>query len=185
MTEKEKMIQGLPYYPSDPELEAARLRARKLCRAIADISMEEEADRKVLFRELLGTTSDIFYLENPFICDYGFNIYLGENAYANFGCIILDATPVHIGRNTMLAPRVSLLTATHLLDYKTRNTGLEYAKPIHIGDNVWIGGDVTINPGVTIGDNQVIGSGSVVVKDIPANVVAVGNPCKVIKEIEQ
>jgi len=185
MTEKEKMIQGLPYYPSDPGLEKARLSARKLCRAIAEIPMEAEEERKVLFRELLGNTKDTFYLENPFICDYGFNIHLGENAYANFGCIILDAAPVHIGANTMLAPRVSIFTATHPLDYQTRNTGLEFAKAVHIGGNVWIGGDVTINPGVTIGDNSVIGSGSVVVKDIPANVVAVGNPCRVLKPIEQ
>jgi len=185
MTEKEKMVQGLPYYPSDAELEKARLRARKLCRAIAAISEEVEEERKMLFRELFGKTEATFFIENPFICDYGFNIYLGENAYVNFGCIILDAAPVYIGSNSMLAPRVSIFTATHPLDYQTRNTGLEFAKPVRIGDNVWIGGNVTINPGVTIGDNAVIGSGSVVVKDIPANVVAVGNPCRVIKPIEQ
>ena len=184
MTEKDKMIKGLPYDPMDKELISGRLNARRLVSEIAKLPMDKKRQRRHLFKELLGSTGNRFYIENPFICDYGYNIHWGENAYANFGCIILDAAPVHIGKNVMMAPRVQLLTATHPLEYKARNTGIEFAKPIHIGDNVWIGGGVIINPDVTIGNNSVIGSGSVVVKDIPENVVAVGNPCRVLKSID-
>ncbi|MEO9662980.1 sugar O-acetyltransferase [Maribacter dokdonensis] len=184
MSEKEKMTQGLPYDPNNAELVKGRLSARRLLREITAISEDEEQDRKMLFRKLFAETGDEFYIENPFICDYGFNIYWGENAYANFGCIILDAAPVYIGKNVMMAPGVKLMTATHPLEYKARNSGIEFAKPIHIGDNVWIGSGVIVNPGVKIGNNSVIGSGSVVVKDIPENVVAVGNPCKVMKSID-
>lgn len=184
MTEKEKMIKGFPYDPFDKELIAGRLTARRLTKEISEIPMDKERQRRHLFKELLGSTEGRFYIENPFICDYGYNIHWGDNAYANFGCIILDAAPVHIGKNVMMAPGVKILTATHPLEYEARNSGIESAKPIHIGDNVWIGGGVIINPGVTIGNNSVIGSGSVVVKDIPENVVAVGNPCKVLKSID-
>ncbi|SIT06164.1 maltose O-acetyltransferase [Zobellia uliginosa] len=184
MTEKEKMISGQAYDPSDKELVRARLRARKLMREIAAIPMDKERQRKHFFKELFAETGKHFYIENRFTCDYGFNIYWGENAYANFDCIILDAAPVYIGKNVMMAPGVKLLTATHPLEFEARNSGIEYAKPIRIGDNVWIGGGVIVNPGVTIGNNSVIGSGSVVVKDIPENVVAVGNPCRVLKNID-
>ncbi|MBM1105541.1 sugar O-acetyltransferase [Aurantibacter crassamenti] len=184
MTEREKMIQGLPYDPLDKELIAGRLNARKLVRRIAEIPMDKEKQRRHVFKELLGTTGARFYIENPFICDYGYNIHWGENAYANFDCIILDAAPVYIGKNVMLAPGVKILTSTHPLEYEARNSGIETAEPIRIGDNVWVGGGVIINPGVTIGENSVIGSGSVIVEDIPSNVVAVGNPCKVLKSID-
>lgn len=183
MTEKEKMIKGLPYDPFDKELIAGRLNARRLVKEISEIPMGKERQRRHLFKELLGSTGKRFYIENPFQCDYGYNIHWGENAYANFGCIILDAAPVHIGKNVMMGPGVQILTAAHPLEYEARNSGIEFAKPIHIGDNVWIGGGVIINPGATVGNNSVIGSGSVVVKDIPENVVAVGNPCTVIREI--
>ena len=153
-------------------------------RKIAEIPEDKERQRKHFFKELLGKTGQKFYIENPFTCDYGSNIYWGENSYANFGCIILDAAPVYIGENVMMAPSVKLLTATHPIEFKERNSGLEFAKSITIGDNVWIGGGAIINPGVTIGKNSVIGSGSVVTKDIPENVVAAGNPCKVLKEID-
>lgn len=184
MTEREKMVKGLPYDPRDKELTAGRLRARRLVKEISEIPMDKERQRRHLFKELLGTTAAGFYIENPFICDYGYNIYWGENAYANFGCVILDAAPVHIGKNVMMAPGVKILTATHPIEFEARNTGIETAEPIHIGDNVWLGGGVIINPGVTIGNNSVIGSGSVVIKDIPENVVAAGNPCRVIREID-
>lgn len=184
MTEKQKMVEGLPYDPLDKELIKGRLNARRLIKQIGEIPMDRERQRRHLFKELLGSTSGRFYIENPFICDYGYNIHWGANAYANFGCIILDAAPVYIGANVMMAPSVKIFTATHPLEYKARNSGLEFAKSVRIGANVWIGGGAIINPGVTIGDNSVIGAGSVVVKDIPADVVAVGNPCKVLKSID-
>ena len=178
------MLQGHLYDPMDKELIKCRLNARRLMREISIIPEPKEKQRKHLFKELFAETGKRFYIENPFICDYGSNIYWGENSYANFGCIILDAAPVHIGRNVMLAPAVKIFTATHPLEYEARNSGIESAKPVVIGDNVWIGGGAILNPGVTIGNNSVIGSGSVVTKDIPENVVAAGNPCKVIKPIE-
>ncbi len=184
MTEKEKMTAGMPYNPLDNELVVGRLRARRLVKEIGEIPMDKERQRRHLFKELLGTTSKRFYIENPFQCDYGYNIHWGENAYANFGCIILDCAPVHIGKNVMLAPRVQILTANHPLEFKARNSGIEFAESVHIGDNVWVGAGAIINPGVTIGNNSVIGSGSIVTKNIPENVVAVGNPCRILRRIE-
>jgi len=184
MTEKEKMIAGQLYLPSDPELDQARMRARAMLSELFKIPMTAEVERKKIFRELFGETGNDFLIENTFTCDYGFNIYWGENAYANFNCVFLDAAPIHIGARAMLAPGVMLMTVNHPLKYKERNTGYEYAKSIVVGENVWIGAGVIVNPGVTIGENSVIGSGSVVTKNIPANVVAVGNPCRVVKEID-
>ena len=141
-------------------------------------------DVRCLLRvNLLQKLFDDFLIEQPFNCDYGYNIRIGENFYANVGCTILDVAPVTIGDNVMLAPNVNIYTAGHPLDAEIRNSGLEYAYPVNIGNNVWIGGNVTIVPGVTIGANTVIGAGSVVTKDIPANVVAVGNPCRVVRKI--
>lgn len=179
------MIAGLAYDPYDQELIEGRKRARILLRELSAIPYENEPERKKLFRKLFGQTGSDFFIENTFTCDYGYNIYWGENAYANFDCIFLDAAPIYIGKNVMLAPAVKVFTATHPIDYKLRNSGIEYAKQIVINDNVWIGGGAIINPGVSIGENTVIGSGSVVTKDIPANVVAAGNPCRVIREIRQ
>lgn len=183
-SEKEKMIAGLYYYPSDKELAKGRENSRKILNKISAIPYQNETERKKLFRELFAKTGNDFFIENTFICDYGFNIFLGENAYANFNCIFLDAAPIYIGKNVMLAPAVKLFTSTHPIEHDLRNSGIEFAKSITIGDNVWIGGGAIINPGVTIGKNSVIGSGSVVTKNIPANVVAAGNPCKVIREIK-
>jgi maltose O-acetyltransferase len=132
----------------------------------------------------LGKVSSNFWIEPPFYCDYGYNITIGENFYANYNCTILDCAQVKIGDNVMCGPNVSLFTAGHPLDFQIRNQGWEYAYPIIIGNNVWLGGGVIVNPGITIGDNAVIGSGSVVTKDIPANSLAVGNPCKVIRKLE-
>ena len=124
-----------------------------------------------------------FYIEPPFHCDYGYNISIGQNFYSNYNCTILDCAQVTIGNNVLFGPNVSLFTAGDPIHPAPRNEGIEYAFPITIGNNVWIGGGVIVNPGITIGDNVVIGSGSVVTKDIPSNVIAVGNPCKVLKEI--
>jgi maltose O-acetyltransferase len=183
MSEREKMMAGLLYLPSDPELTEARMKNREILATIGQIPMREEGRRKALFRDLFGETGEKFLIENHFACDYGFNIFWGENTYANFNCVFLDSAPITLGENTMLGPGVMLMTVNHPLHFEERNTGREYAKPIHIGKNVWIGAGAIVNPGVNIGDNAVIGSGSVVVKDIPPDVVAVGNPCKVVKRI--
>ena len=123
------------------------------------------------------------WIQPPFYYDYGTNIITGEGVFFNFNCVVLDVMEVNIGSKTMFGPNVQIYTATHPLDYKIRNTGLEYAKPITIGENVWVGGSVVICPGITIGDNSIIGAGSVVTKSIPANVIAAGNPCKVIRNL--
>jgi len=184
MTEKELMITGKMYDPNDPELLAGRVNARRVMRQLNAINpMTGGADRLAIFRKFFGATGERCYLENAFCCDYGYNIYLGEDFYANFNCILLDVAPIRIGKNAMFAPNVQLYTATHPLLAAERNSGREYAKPITIGDNVWLGGGVIVNPGVTIGDDVVIGSGSVVTRDVPSGVFAAGNPCRVVREI--
>jgi len=137
-----------------------------------------------LIRRILGKAGGNIHIEAPFRCDYGWNIEVGNNFYANYNCIILDVGKVVIGDNVMFAPNVSILTAGHPIHPTPRNSGYEYGIPITIGDNVWIGGNVVVNPGVTIGNNTVIGSGSIVTKNIPDNVVAVGNPCQVVRQID-
>ena len=141
---------------------------------------------KMLAGELYNAGDAELYVESDFKCDYGCNIHVGENFYANFDVVILDCCEVHIGKNCMLAPRVCIYTATHPLDpYERNEIGLEYGKPVTIGDNVWIGGSAVINPGVTIGDNAVIASGSVVTKSVPAHTVVGGNPARVLRVLEQ
>lgn len=183
MSEREKMLAGELYNPADPELATARLRARQLCHRYNLLPPENLSQRESTLRELLGTVGKSFNIEPNFRCDYGSNIYLGENFYANFDLIILDVCEVRIGLNCLCAPRVQILTATHPVDPTERNSGYEYGAPISIGDNCWIGAGAIINPGVTIGDNAVIGAGSVVTKDIAANQVVAGVPAKVIREI--
>ncbi|XTZ40582.1 maltose O-acetyltransferase [Salmonella enterica] len=180
--EKEKMIAGLPYRPGDETLRADRLRARQLLHRYNHSSPEGKAERIAILKELLGR-SDGAYIEPSFRCDYGYNIFLGKEFYANFDCVLLDVCPIHIGDNCMLAPGVHIYTATHPLDAIERNSGIEYGKPVTIGNNVWIGGRAVINPGITIGDNAVIASGAVVVKNVPDNVVVGGNPARVIKTL--
>ncbi|HBI10822.1 MAG TPA: maltose O-acetyltransferase [Franconibacter pulveris] len=180
--EKRKMIAGELYRPEDPTLKADRLCARQRLHAFNHSEPEEKALRNQLLNELLGEGKNA-YFEPPFRCDYGYNIFVGNDFYANFDCVILDVCPVRIGNNCMLAPGVHIYTATHPLDPAARNSGAEYGKPVTIGDNVWIGGRAIINPGVTIGHNVVIGSGAVVTQDIPDNSVAVGNPARVIKTL--
>jgi maltose O-acetyltransferase len=180
-TEKTKMIAGEPYMANDPELTRDRKRAKALCYRYNQ--QVEELD-KVTLADLLGYTTDA-YLEPPFYCDYGYNIQLGANVYANHNLVVLDCAPVTIGDNVFIAPNVVISTAAHPIDAQVRSTGLEFAKPIVIGSNVWIGATVTILPGVEIGDNVTIGAGSVVTRSIPPNCVAVGNPCRVLKSLPE
>lgn len=182
-TEKEKMLAGELYNAMDPALVAGRLRARELCRALAALPpATPETDKAELLAQLFGTPTNV-YITPPFFCDYGSNIRLGENVYFNFNCVVLDVAPVTIGDNTLFGPMVQIYTATHPMDASTRKSGLEFAKPITIGKDVWVGGGAIICPGVTIGDGTVIGAGSVVTRDIPAGVFAAGNPCRVIRDV--
>lgn len=183
-TEKEKMLLGELYLANTPELIAERQRARQLSHLYNATTDEELERRSQILHDLFGKLGNIFEIVPPFYCDYGSNIYMGNNIFMNFGCVILDCNTVHIGDNFLCAPYVQIYTAHHPTNPVQRLTGEELASPIKIGNNVWIGGGVIICPGVTIGDNTTIGAGSVVVKDIPANVVAAGNPCRVIRSLE-
>ncbi len=182
-SEKEKMLVGESYYANTSELANLRLQAQRACHRYNQIDPKNFKERKALIRGLFKQTDGLFHIEQPFHCDYGFNIEIGNNFFSNYNLTILDCAPVKIGNNVMIGPNVSLFTSGHPIHFEIRNTSLEYALPITIGDNVWIGGNVTINPNVTIGENSVIGSGSVITKSIPTNVIAAGNPCKVIREI--
>lgn len=183
-TEKDKMLRGELYDANhDSRLIAERKACKVVLHEINTMSPDADGRRCELFRNILGKAGDRFVIESPFHCDYGFNIELGEDFYMNVNCVILDEAKVRFGDNVFVAPNCAFYTAGHPLDVAQRNRGLEYAKPITVGDNVWIGGNVVVLPGVTIGDNCVIGAGSVVVKDIPANSLAVGNPCKAIRSL--
>lgn len=184
MNEKEKMLAGELYDANyNEELIKERYIAKDKCFEYNNIKPSDLEKRKSLMKQILGNTKENFLIEQPFNCDYGYNIEIGENFYSNHNLVILDGNKVEFGDNVFIAPNCGFYTAGHPVDYKTRNQGLEYAKPIKVGSNVWIGGNVCVLPGVTIGDNVVIGAGSVVNKDIPSNVVACGNPCRVIKNI--
>ena len=182
-TEKQKMIDGEMYSAWDPELIADRRNARQLTRLINNTLETESEKRGDLLKQLFGSTGAELFVEPDFRCDYGYNIHVGENFYANFNCVILDVCEVCIGDNCFMAPGVHIYTATHPLDPYERNSGVEYGKPVTIGNNVWLGGGSIINPGVTIGNNVVIASGTVVTKNIPDNVVAGGNPVRIIKPV--
>ena len=185
MSEKEKVLAGELYDANyNEELIKERYVAKDKCYDYNNLKPSDFQKKENKIREILGKTGKTFIIEQPFICDYGYNIEIGENFYANHNLIILDGNKVKFGDNVFIAPNCGFYTAGHPLDAKRRNEGLEYAKPIKVGNNVWIGGNVVVLPGVKIGDNVVIGAGSIVTKDIPSNVVAVGNPCKVIKEIK-
>ena len=181
-SEKDKMLAGELYFAGDDELGRGRIAARKFFTEYNSTEPTENERRLQLLKKTIKFKGDIL-IEPPFYCDYGFNIEVGENFYANFSCIFLDTNKIIIGNNVMLGPNVQLYTATHPLVAKERITGLELAKPITIGDNVWIGGGAIVCPGITIGDNTTIGAGSVVTKDIPDNKVAAGNPCKIIRNL--
>ncbi|WP_203249086.1 maltose acetyltransferase domain-containing protein [Sporosarcina beigongshangi] len=183
-TEKEKMLAGELYLAADSELIKGRENARRLTRVFNETLETELSERTTLLKELFGSVGENIYIEPTLRCDYGSNIHVGENFYANFDSVFLDVCEIRIGDNCMMAPGVHIYTATHPLDPTERNSGAEYGKPVTIGDNVWIGGRAVINPGVTIGHNVVIASGAVVVKDVPDNVVVGGNPARIIKEID-
>lgn len=183
MTEKQKMLAGELYLAADEELVAERLKARRLARLYNATTETDDTQRREILSQWLGAIGEKFEIEPPFRCDYGYNISVGNNFYANFGCILLDCARIEIGDNVLLAPNVQLYTAYHPTDPQVRLTGKELASPITIGHNVWLGGGVIVCPGVRIGDNTTIGAGSVVTKDIPANVIAVGNPCRVIRQL--
>lgn len=185
LTEKEKMLQGKPYKAFGDELLKERQHAKELVFDFNSLRPSEIDQRNGILKKLLGTVGDNFFIEPPFRCDYGYNIHIGKNFYANYNLIILDCAKVSIGDYVLIAPNVSLFTAGHPVHSAPRAEEYEYAFPITIGNNVWIGGNVVINPGITIGDRSIIGSGSVVTKDIPADVIAVGNPCKVVRSITE
>ena len=183
MTEKDKMLRGEMYAPSDPELFQERLEARLKFHKFNKLPESAKAERDILMKELLGSTGLNINIEPPFYCDYGYNIQLGDNVFMNFNCCILDVMPVTIGDNVMLGPNVQIYTATHPLESKARNSGREFARAINIGNDVWLGGGAIICPGVKIGNGAVIGAGAVVTKNIPNNVFVGGNPATVIKKI--
>lgn len=184
MSEKEKMINGEKYNPNVPELINARIQAKSLCQKYNSLSSDAQKEKLELLKNLFAKTGSLLTIEPNFFCDYGFNIEFSENCYINHNCVILDCAKVKFGQNVLIGPNCGFYTAIHPINAEERNQWFEYAKPITIGNNVWFGGNVVVLPGVSIGNNTVIGAGSVVTKDIPDNVVAVGNPCKVIKNID-
>lgn len=185
MNQKERMLAGLPYKAWLDGLSEENMENKLKIYEYNLLRPDERNRMNELIKDILGKTGDKIIIEQPFHCDYGKNIEVGNNFFANYNCTILDVGKVIIGENVMFAPNVSIYTAGHPIHPKSRNSGYEYGIAITIGDNVWIGGSVVINPGVHIGNNVVIGSGSVVTKDIPDNVIAVGNPCRVIREITE
>ena len=183
-TERLKMLAGEMYDPLDPELTAARTRARDLCQDL-NATREGDADeRRRILRDLFGKGGDTVWMQPPFYCDYGANIELGERVFFNFNCTVLDVCRVRIGDYTMFGPSVQIYTPLHPMNAEQRRRE-EYGRPIDIGSDVWVGGGAIILAGVTIGSRAVIGAGSVVTRDIPEGVLAVGNPCRVIREIEE
>lgn len=183
MTEREKMLAGLPYNASSPELIEELTRVKLLLQEYNTLPPSNKDAMRLMLDKILGGHGARCTILQPFYCDYGKNIIVGEDFFANFGLTVLDEGIVKIGRNAFIGPNVSIYTACHPLDPVERNRLTEWSKGVTIGDNVWIGGSVTICPGVTIGDNAVIGAGSVVVKNIPDNCVAVGNPARVVKRL--
>lgn len=186
MTEKEKAALGLLYNNNyDKELIEERLDCQTMCHEYNQLPPRKMGKRQQLIRQILGDIGDGFQIEQPFHCDFGYNIHIGKNFYANYNFVVLDEAPVTIGEYVFIAPDCGLYTAGHPINASQRNEGLEYAKPITIGNHVWLGGGVKVMPGITIGNNVVIGSGSIVTKDIPDGVVAAGNPCKIIRKIDE
>jgi maltose O-acetyltransferase len=181
-TEHEKMLAGELYDPLDPELVAARVRARDLCQRLNATREAEDAERRRILSDLFGKGGESVWMQPPFYCDYGTNIELGERVFFNFNCIVLDVCPVRIGDFTLFGPAVQIYTPLHPLDAAARRAK-EFGKPIEIGSDVWVGGGAIILAGVRIGSRTVIGAGSVVTRDIPEGVFAAGNPCRVIRTI--
>ncbi len=184
ITEKEKMLAGEMYNAADPQLADERRRARDLCKSLNDSHDNELELRSQILQNLFGSTGADVWIEPPFYCDYGSNIFLGNKVYFNFNCIILDPAAVIIGSNVLIGPAVQIYTATHPMRASERSKYLEFARPVNIGSDVWIGGGAIICPGVHIGSRSVIGAGSVVAQEIPADVFAAGNPCRIIRQID-
>lgn len=182
-SEYKKMISGELYNPNDKKLLSDRENAKNLCFQYNHTNPSDKLNRALIIKKLLGKTGSNFTIEQNFQCDYGYNIEFGDNFYSNHNLVILDPAPVKFGNNVFIGPNCGFYTPEHPIDGKERAKMLEYAKPITVGNDVWIGGGVSVLSGVTIGCNVVIGAGSVVTKDIPSNSVAVGNPCRVIKQI--
>lgn len=185
MIEKEKMLNQELYFPDKSKiLFNERILCKKLCQQYNLLDVDKLEERKELIKKIVGKTKDTFWIEQPFFCDYGYNIELGQNFYSNHNLIILDCAKVVFGDNVFVGPGCGFYTAEHPLDYKLRNQGLEFAKPISIGNNVWIGGNVTILSGVNIGDNVVVAAGSTVTKDIEPGCLVAGVPAKILKKLE-
>ena len=183
-TEREKMIAGELYDPLDPELVAARARARDLCQTLNATREAEQEERRRILRELFAAGGDSVWMQPPFFCDYGSNIELGERVFFNFNCVVLDVCPVRIGSFTLFGPGVQVLTPMQPLNAELRRSQ-EFGKPVEIGSDVWVGAGALILPGVRVGSRAVIGAGSVVTRDVPEGVLAAGNPCRVIREIRE
>lgn len=183
-SEKEKMLSEQLYNPFDPELLQTRERSRDLCQALNETRERDRPVRRQILTELFAKGGETVWMQPPFYCDYGSNIFLGERVYFNFNCVVLDVCRVTIGDFTLLGPGVQIYTATHPINAALRRHQ-EFGKPIEIGSDVWIGGGAIVCPGVKIGSKTVIGAGSVVTRDIPENVVAAGNPCRVMREIDE
>ena len=183
-SEREKMLAGELYDPLERELVAARERARDLCQALNATREGQQEERRRIVSELFGSGGDSVWMQPPFFCDYGSNTFLGERVFFNFNCVVIDVCRVTIGDYTLFGPAVQIYTATHPMNAELRRKQ-EFAKPIEIGSDVWVGGGAIICPGVRIGSRSVIGAGSVVTRDVPEGVLAVGNPCRVIREITE
>jgi maltose O-acetyltransferase len=183
-TEKEKMLAGELYDPLDQQLSDERVRTRLLIKELNDTREDQVKARTEILKKLIPNAGAGLWLQPPFYCDYGSNMIVGEKVFFNFNCVVLDVTYVTIGSRTLFGPNVQVYTATHPTDYRVRASGVEFAKPIAIGEDVWVGGSAIICPGVSIGDRAIIGAGSVVTRDIPSGVFAAGNPCRVVKNLE-
>lgn len=182
-SERERMVAGEPYNADDPELRELNFRAMRLTEAYHRIPPEDEPGRELMIRALLGSLGEGTLIRSPFYCDYGFNIRVGSRTFVNFGCVALDICAITIGDDVQIGPGVQLLTPTHPIDPGERRAKIESGRPITIGDNVWLGGGVIVCPGVTIGENTVVGAGAVITRDLPAGVVAVGNPARVMRRV--
>jgi maltose O-acetyltransferase len=182
LSEQEKMLAGQLYDPLDPVLVQARARARDLCQALNATREADQELRRRILKELLGAGGDDVWIQPPFYCDYGSNILLGKKCFFNFNCVVLDVCRVKVGDYTLFGPAVQIYTATHPLNAEMRRTQ-EFGKPVEVGSDVWVGGGAILCPGVKIGDRAVIGAGSVVTRDVPAGVIAAGNPCRVIRDL--
>lgn len=182
-TEKEKMLSGEYYTAMDAELMKDRQIARNLMHSYNQSLPDEQPLRNSILERLFGSIGENSAIEPSFKCDYGYNIHIGKNFFCNFDCVMLDVSTIHIGDNCLIGPGVHIYTATHPIEAESRTRGLEYGKPVKIGDNVWIGGRAVINPGLSIGDNVVVASGAIVTKDVPNNVMVGGNPARIIKRL--